>query len=324
MDNGPNIGFRCKCGKRWCLRDFLSESEQDFWLPKVPLRKQFGCLWLLCQGKGIEEAAAAAEIDLGSSGMDIYRRFVDTVSHFMQIENDACQIGGEGVQCEADEVALRCVAGTNEEGEAGVWWLRYFGLARRGSSRMLLYILPDRFAKAAGQGGGGALTVAELKEVLRIGSEKPALLPKSILHTDSAKAYKRVGPMRWSQRGALHEKFEDGSDFAELKYTHTNVTHKKKPGQPVKYVEQFTVELPDGTSKEVLGGTEKVDGFWATLRRLIGRKGVNTGARDKTAKRDWFHKNVRVAQWLYWFADDDRFKRFASYVQQSREGNDYF
>ena len=130
--------------------------------------------------------------------------------------------------------------------------------------------------------------------------------------------------MRWSQRGALHEKFEDGSDFAELKYTHTNVTHKKKPGQPVKYVEQFTVELPDGTSKEVLGGTEKVDGFWATLRRLIGRKGVNTGARDKTAKRDWFHKNVRVAQWLYWFADDDRFKRFASYVQQSREGNDYF
>lgn len=302
----------------------MDEDELSYWLPKVPLRKQFGVLWLLCKGKSIEEASEFAEVDLGSSGLDIYRRFVSMVEKFMTSENDSIQIGGEKVQCEADEVALRCVAGKNDEGEDGVWWLRYFGIARRGSSRVVLSKLPDRFARASGQGGGGALAVAELKEVLRVDTERPLLLPGSILHTDSAKAYRRVGPMHWPEAGAHHDKWTGAADFERFKYTHTNVTHKKKPGQPVNYTRQFTITLPDGTSMEVLGGTKKIDGFWATLRRVIGRKGINTGARDDTAKRAWFHKNVRVAQWLYWHASEDRFKLFASYLKQFREANAFF
>ena len=39
-----NIGYRCRCGKRWSLREMLPESDQDFWLPKVPIRKQVGAI----------------------------------------------------------------------------------------------------------------------------------------------------------------------------------------------------------------------------------------------------------------------------------------
>ena len=54
--------------------------------------------------------------------MDIWRRFVDTVSNVMTNNNKTVQVGGERIQCEADEVALRFAAGYNDEGEAGVWW----------------------------------------------------------------------------------------------------------------------------------------------------------------------------------------------------------
>ena len=54
--------------------------------------------------------------------MDIWRRFVDIVSNVMTNDNNTVQVGGERIQCEADEAALQCVAGYNDEGEAGVWW----------------------------------------------------------------------------------------------------------------------------------------------------------------------------------------------------------
>ena len=114
------------------------------------------------------------------------------------------------------------------------------------------------------------------------------------------------------------------AEFAEHGYIHTNVSHAKKPGLPIRYAEQFTVTPRDGSDFEVLGGTQKVDGFWASLRRLIGRKGVNTGARDGTAKRDWFRKNVRVAQWLHWHRHENRFELFATYLAKARESQHFF
>ena len=107
----------------------------------------------------------------------------------------------------------------------------------------------------------------ESKKVLKAESDDSRLLKRSILHTDLAKAYRRVGLLRWPQAGGLHDAFEDGASFAKWEFVHTNVTHKKKKGQPVRYTETATVQNKAGKSFKVVKGTQKVDGDWATLCR---------------------------------------------------------
>jgi hypothetical protein len=159
---------------------------------------------------------------------DVYRRFVRTVAFIQEQENKQLCVGGSKVSCKADEIAFRCVAST-QDGQEGLWWLRWICLTRRKSSKIVLAPLPDRFVKNTGTGGGGSLAIVELVEVFRINSNRPVLAPESLLHTDSAKAYKRMGPLRWPEPGVLHNEFECSEPFAQHKYTHTNVTHKKKP-----------------------------------------------------------------------------------------------
>ena len=137
------------------------------------------------------------------------------------------RIGGEFVQCEADEVCFRCKAGCDSHGEPCLWWMRFIMICHRGSRKSFLEPLEDRPVHGAGQGGGGAktsvqtksrvfsnlppdfrmfgswilrgaLSVDELVKVLMLSPGEPRLLPRSILHTDSAKAYRHVGPMHWS------------------------------------------------------------------------------------------------------------------------------
>ena len=153
-----------------------------------------------------------------------------------------------------------------------MWWIRFFGLVARGSTRIYLAQLEERFAVASGQGGGGALSVDELIRVLLVDSVDPILIKRSILHTDSAKAYRRIGPMQWPEAGAHHTRFQRSDPFSQFDWCHTNVTHKHKPGQPIQYVAHRTVVLPTGEHKHCLGGTQKVDGFWAFLANLQCRQ----------------------------------------------------
>ena len=146
---------------------------------------------------------------------------------------------------------------------------------------------------------------------------------RSILHTDSAKAYRKVGPLKWPAPGALHEEFEVVEACRRWQYGHTNVTHKRKPGQPIVYVSERTLTLPNGEVLRTLGGTEKVDGYWATLRREVGRKAVNTGEQD-SQNREWLHQLVRVHQWHYWHANVDRFKLFGQLLAARRSARDFF
>jgi hypothetical protein len=143
---------------------------------------------------------------------------------------------------------------------------------RCGSSLRLLGLYAMK-----GQGGGGSLSIEELVSVLKIDSACPVLLPYTVLHTDSAKTYRRVGPLRWPKPGALHAQFETAEPFLRHKYAHTNVTHKKKIGQPMQFVAQRLARFANGTVKNLSGGTLQVDGSWASLRRTIGKKSVNTG-----------------------------------------------
>ena len=117
--------------------------------------------------------------------------------------NSSLEVGGEKQQCEADEVAFRCISETRN-GVQGVTWLRYIAVVRRRSFKLFLGALPDRWVPASGKGGGEALSIQEMVDVLR-DTSKPVLKARSLLHTDSAKAYKRLGPLQWPVLGALHE-----------------------------------------------------------------------------------------------------------------------
>ena len=138
------------------------------------------------------------------------------------------------------------------------------------------------------------------------------------MHTDGAKAYKHVGPMRWPVAGFLQEGFEAQPPFAQHKWAHTNVTHKKKPGVPVNYVAPRNVVLADGTPKRVWAGTEKVDGFWQYLRRTVTRTSVITGGEENTDARRYLAKLVRATQWRYWNLQANKFELFGKIVAEGR------
>ena len=78
------------------------------------------------------------------------------------------------------------------------------------------------------------------------------------------------------------------------------------------------MKLPSGASKEVFAGTERIDGYWATLRREVGRKSINTGL-DMSQARQWLELLVRVHQWEYWNLDVDRFAFFGALVAARRD-----
>ena len=99
----------------------------------------------------------------------------------------AAQVGGIGVDCEADEVSFRAKAVRGDDGRVGVLWLRYICFAERGSRQLLLRYLGSRIVAGAGQGGGGQLTDEELYSAVFCG-DVPAFREGSLAHTDSAQA----------------------------------------------------------------------------------------------------------------------------------------
>ena len=294
-DAGETTTFRCKkCGCRRTVMESLDEGERDSWLARIPLRKQLAVLHCFTRGKTVEQTADDTFLSV-ESVQAIWKKFVPFVSDHQETANASMEMGGDKHQLEADEVALRCTAVRLAGGSWGIAWIRYFGLVLRGSSKIFLSCSPEREVKGHGQGGGGALSIAELKKVLHAGSGSKRLRKGSILHTDSAKAYRRIGPVRWPEKGALHQNFEEEEDFKTMGYIHTNVIHKRKPGQPVRYTEYATVRTEAGTDIRVQKGTQTIDGYWATLRRCVEKRAVNTGPREGL-KREWFHKPVRVHQ----------------------------
>jgi hypothetical protein len=122
-----------------------------------------------------------------------------------------------------------------------------------------------------------------------------------------------MGPLRWPEPGVSHSEFECSESFAQHKYTHTNVTHKRKTGQTIQYAAERLVTFPDGSSNMVLGGTQTIDGFWAWLRRIVGRRSANTGKSSDSQKRVWLYQLVRVAKWHYWHLSMNRFNVLGGY-----------
>jgi hypothetical protein len=204
------------------------------------------------------------------------------------------------------------------EGEPRLVWLRYIALVRRKSRWIVLDCLPDRAVRGDGRGGGGALSNVELDAFLRADTPEPRLKKRSILHTDSAKAYRKTGCLYRPAVGALQGTFEGQAPYAVHQWVHTNCTHKKKVGQPAQYAPKRTLKLWDNSSLEVKVGTQTVDGFWASLRKAVGRTSVNTGHSSNTSQQDWLHKLVRCFQWRWWYLDAERFELLGKLFQEKR------
>ena len=116
----------------------------------------------------------------------------------------AAQVGGVGVDTEADEVSFRAKGHRHEDGRLGVLWLRYICFAERGSRHLLLRFLGARFVANAGQGGGGGLSDEELLRAVFCGL-LPVFRDGSVVHTDSAQAYISLGQAEPSLEAAPAE-----------------------------------------------------------------------------------------------------------------------
>eukprot|EP00972_Heterocapsa_arctica_P052847 7779839-Heterocapsa_arctica.AAC.1 len=65
-------------------------------------------------------------------------------------------------------------------------------------------------------------------------------------------------------------------------------------------------------------GTEKINGYWATLRREVGRVPVNTGGTSDSKEQKYLHSLVRVHQWRYWNKGADCFKLMGGVIRGKR------
>ena len=156
-------------------------------------------------------------------------------------------IGGLGEDVELDEISFRSVGRRR-----GVVWIRYLAAVRRGFSLVWIDPLPYRISRGDGQGGGGPISIAEMRQHLLLDSDEPVLAVGSVCHTDSAKAYKNLASLLYD--GTL-------MDFEHLKLGHTCVHHK--PPRPEFSKEIQTRVWNSNAFEEQIrwGGTQKLDGF---------------------------------------------------------------
>jgi len=192
--------LRC-CGKGACQRFVrLNETVRDAWPSGIPLKDQVLMAWHYANPM-VEPSPVRVAETFGlfpRTVRDRFDRWRSLVADHTERINNEMRLGGWNEatnaprEIEMDEVLLRSV-GVLEDGEPKVRTVRWCGMGERGHpSTFLLFRLPDRTVEA---GGGGPISSEELDKVLLL--KRPEgegceavfrILPKSVIHTDSAKA----------------------------------------------------------------------------------------------------------------------------------------
>ncbi|CAE7219386.1 unnamed protein product [Symbiodinium sp. CCMP2592] len=213
---GDHACFRCKNKDCRASKSGLSE-DQDIFGKKIALRSLVGALWLFLAP--IQMSPDQTGLILGLDHRTVrglFNNFRSWLSPIVDRLNEDLVIGALGADVELDEISFRSKALDDK-----ILWNRYAAAVKRGSAKVFIEKLPNRLT-AAGQGGGGPLSIDELKKLVVTGSSR--LAQGSVCHTDSAKAYKKLAsdePLPALYSGALA-----GPSFSELKLAHSNVKHK--------------------------------------------------------------------------------------------------
>ncbi|CAE7212489.1 timm16 [Symbiodinium natans] len=303
---GDHASYRCKTKNCRCSKSALTH-DADLFNGKLALRSLVGALWLFLSP--INASPDQAGLILGvdhRTVRDLFGNFRKWLTPIIDRMNEELVMGGAGMDVELDEISFRS-KGLDDK----VLWLRYIAIVRRGSAKVFIHKLPDKLT-ASGQGGGGPLSIQELKDTIVNSAGASRIAVGSVCHTDSAKAYKKLDseePLPCLYNGAL-----GGPSFAHLKLAHSNVRHK--PPHP-EFTRKFKLKIFDGRQwvEEIrVGGTQKLDGFFATFRREVGKRPINTtGPSPATAEamETQLHERVRTFQFLHWFSFTDAFQVFA-------------
>ena len=234
---------------------------------------------------------------------DMHRAPVEELIHnvrrvaswWMIRANTVLQIGGVGEDVEADEVSFRTLR-VIQDSEEKAMWVRFLGVVRRGSALCYWGELEVRTTKAR-KGGGGPLGVEEFEHhMLHRGMEagheaRPLISRGSVVHTDTAKTYAQ-----------LH-RLTGTAQYKRLGLWVTHVRHSSKKGadgrmMPVQFVVRKKVQLLSGQWVRRKGGTQKKDGFWASIRKHVSRR-ATPSCHSKVLRQMAF-----FFQWMWWRSDD--------------------
>ena len=289
-------------------------------------RSLFGALWLWCSPLNVSPDKGGLVLGVDNRVMrDLFDQFRSWLSPLVDQLNDELLIGGQGQDVEMDEICFRSKTLDN-----CVLWVRYFAMVRRGSSKVFLAQLPYRVSKDFSFGSIQcevhikptlSYALQELASVLRRDDGSFRLGAGSVCHTDSARAYKQLGV----EDGPLFDgSFCNAKELKGLKLAHTNVKHK--PPKP-EFTKPFDVPVWQGIDDDWevetrIGGTQKLDGFFASFRRDVGRQPFNTTGptpKQADALEQGLHHRVRAFQCKFWMSGSDMFRVVGSLRKKERD-----
>ena len=301
--------WRCKgCRKsRTVLHDDL-----DLFEGRLPLRSFASAMWLHTSKLNLSPDNCSLIMNVDNRTIrGLFDRFDQFFVPLISRMNDEMQLGGLGEDVEMDEISFRSVTVEDK-----VHWIRFLACAKRGSSFVHLYKLPNRVT-ASGQGGGGPLSLEELGPALRVGTQRPLLKVGAVVHTDSAKAYKHL-----SEDEVLHTWMVNGAlaSFEDLKLGHTNVRHKPPHPEFSKVLQTRVWNGRDFVQESRVGGTQKCDGFFASFRREVGKRPLNTVGLCASRYEELMSRRVRMFQFKYGFAGQDPWVLFSELRKAGRAG----
>ena len=106
---------------------------------------------------------------------------------------------------------------------------------------------------------------------------------------------------------------EYAEKYAGRQWCLTQVVRKQKKGFKTQFVALRKVRLPCGRTIWCKGGTEKIDGHWALIRRQSYRSAF------RTDRREDLRQLVGVNQWRYWLGTGvDKFHSLGPALRQER------
>lgn len=263
----PYLSWRCRPCETEAPVLRSCEAANPFWTAQQNAALLWH--WAKQQEPSGDELTEVAHVDHAKLPGTFQTPLRKMVAEERRVLESWLQLGGPGVDVEIDEVSFRW----RKAAGGGSVVDRFVCLVERNSRKMLLIELPQKVVAIGGK--CGAITNVELYAVIFPRGRPPLLLPGTVVHTDSAKAYRnlawtgspatevmpqdlaellvdRPSPWRWESQEEATERQEAeaaeelhtvagrtevwASRYRHLRLVHCAVVHKKKPGKKRQFV----------------------------------------------------------------------------------------